>query len=155
MIRAAKIVVGVSAVLAAAGVAHAGGVTLNAGRVGAVDADATAKFYEAAFGLKEVNRFKFPGGAEIMLNFGDSVAAAKANPAAQIVVMHRASDAVKDSVPHLIFNVTDIAAVAKAVTAAGGKIQGKPREFGKTGILIGFAVDPAGNRIELIQPPKR
>ena len=29
---------------------------------------------------------------------------------------------------------------------------GEPRPFGNTGIVIGFAVDPAGNRIELIQP---
>lgn len=143
-----------SAVLAATGAAQAA-VTLNAGRVGAVNAAATAKFYEAAFGLKEVGHFRFPGGEEILMNFGDSVAAARANKAARIVVMHRASDDIKDSVPHLVLNVTDIAATAKAITAAGGQMRGAPREFGKSGIMIGIAVDPAGNLIELIQPPKR
>ena len=133
--------------------AHAG-VSLNAGRVGAVDVAATAKFYEAAFGLKEVRRFDFPGGSEILMNFGDTVEAAKANSGAQIVIMHRASDDIKDTVPHLVLNVTDIEATEKAVTAAGGKLQGQPREFGKTGVLIGMVTDPAGNIIELIQQPK-
>jgi predicted enzyme related to lactoylglutathione lyase len=154
MIRAGKILVA-GAVLALAGAAYAGGVTFNAGRVGAVDVAATAKFYQAAFGLKEVTHFDLPGGgSEVLMNFGDTVEAAKANTGAQVVVMHRASDDVKDPMPHLVFDVTDIAATAKAVAAAGGKMDGAPREFGKTGILIGFAIDPAGNRIELIQRPK-
>jgi predicted enzyme related to lactoylglutathione lyase len=135
------------------GVAQAG-VTLNAGRVGAEDVAALAKFYESAFGLKEVNRLQFPGMLEIMMNFGDTVEAAKSNPNAQIVIMHRDSNAIKDPVPHLIFNVTDVAATAAAVKAAGGTMEGEPRAFGKTGIMIGLAVDPAGNRLEMIQQPK-
>jgi len=129
-------------------------VSLNAGRVGAEDVAATAKFYEAAFGLKEVNRLEFPGSLEIMMNFGDSVAAAKANHNAQVVVMHRASNSIKDPVPHLVLNVSDVRATAAAVKAAGGTMQGEPREFGKTGIMIGIAIDPAGNRVEMIQQPK-
>lgn len=131
------------------------GVTLNAGRVGAEDVAALAKFYQAAFGLREVNRLEFPGMLEIMLNFGDTVEAAKANPAAQVVIMHRESNALKDPVPHLILNVSDMAATVAAVKAAGGTLDGEPRAFGNTGMIIGLAVDPAGNRLELIQPPKR
>ena len=86
------------------------GVTLFASRVGAVDVAATAKFYQAAFGLKEVNRIQMPNFLEIMLNFGDSVDAAKQSANAQIVIMQRASDDTKDSLPHLIFGVTDMAA---------------------------------------------
>jgi hypothetical protein len=33
-------------------------------------------------------------------------------------------------------------------------MDGEPRPFGNTASFIGFAVDPAGNRIELIQPRK-
>jgi predicted enzyme related to lactoylglutathione lyase len=128
------------------------GVALNAARVGAMDVAALAKFYEAAFGLQEVNRLDLPGRLEIMLNFGDTVAAAKANPGSQVVIMHRDSDDLKDAVPHMILTVTDLAATSAAVTAAGGKIDGKPFAFGKTG-MIAFAVDPAGNRLELIQQP--
>ncbi|HEX5420052.1 MAG TPA: VOC family protein [Gammaproteobacteria bacterium] len=152
MNRAAKIVLGASATLMLTGVAQAG-VTLNAARVGAVDVPALAKFYESAFGLKEVNRLKLPGSVEIMMNFGDSTAAAKANHDAQVVIMHRNSNDLKDPVPHLVFNVTDVAAVQAAVKAAGGSMQ-PARAFGNTGIMIGIATDPAGNRIELIQPAK-
>ena len=130
------------------------GVTLNAARVGGTDPAALAKFYETAFGLKEVNRLSFPGMLEIMMNFGDSTDAAKANHNAQIVVMQRKSDDIKDSVPHIILNVTDVNAIAAAVKAAGGSMRGDPRPFGKTGMVIGFAIDPAGNLIEMIQPPK-
>jgi predicted enzyme related to lactoylglutathione lyase len=130
------------------------GVMLNSARVGGKDAVALGKFYETAFGLKEVNRLSFPGGVEIFLNFGDTVDAAKANKAAQVVIM-QSEPAAKDAVPHLIFDVTDVAATAAAVKGAGGKMDGEPAPFGNTGIVIGFAVDPAGNRIELIQRPQR
>lgn len=129
-------------------------ITLNAARVGGSDVVALAKFYESAFGLKEVNRLSFPGNLEIMLNFGDSVDAAKANKAAQIVIMHRAA-ALTDPVPHMILNVSDLAATTAAVEAAGGKMAGKPRAVGNTGVMVNFAIDPAGNRIELLQQPAR
>jgi len=41
----------------------------------------------------------------------------------------------------------------EAIKAAGGSVDGEPRPYGNTGIVIGIAVDPAGNRIELIQRP--
>ncbi|OGT84313.1 MAG: hypothetical protein A3G96_03945 [Gammaproteobacteria bacterium RIFCSPLOWO2_12_FULL_52_10] len=131
------------------------GVTLNAARIGAEDVVALAKFYQSAFGLHEVNRLEFPGMLEIMLNFGETVDAAKANPSAQIVIMPRPSNGLQDPVPHIIFNVTDIAATVTAIKAAGGAMDGDPRPFGNSGMIIGFAVDPAGNRLELIQPPKQ
>jgi|SRR5579885_2101641 len=142
-----------AAVLIFAGAARAD-VSLDAARVGGPDVPALAKFYESAFGLKEVNRIQLPGAVEIMMNFGDTVEAAKANHAAQIVVMRRAQP-LNDAVPHLILDVTDINATAEAVKAAGGSMRGSPRPFGKTGIVIGIAVDPAGNLIEMIQRPKR
>src|SRR5690348_5235329 len=55
-----KGLVAVGAALLLGGTAQAG-VSLLGSRVGAVDVPALAKFYEAAFGLKEVNRFQFPG----------------------------------------------------------------------------------------------
>ena len=131
------------------------GVSLNAARVGAVDVAADAKFYQAAFGLQEVRRFEFPGGIEILMNFGATADAAKANSGAQIVIMQRKADTTDDAIPHLIFNVTDINATVAALKAAGGKMDGEPREFGKTGIMIGMGMDPAGNRIEMIQQAKK
>jgi predicted enzyme related to lactoylglutathione lyase len=127
------------------------GVTLNSARVGAADLPALEKFYEAAFGMQEVQKI---GNNEVMLNFGDSVATAKANPAAQLVIMHRDSDDTKDTMAHLIFNVTDMKATAAAIVAAGGKMDRAPFVFGNTGITIGLAVDPAGNHIEMLQQPQ-
>jgi predicted enzyme related to lactoylglutathione lyase len=132
------------------------GISLMASRIEAKDVAALAKFYEKAFGLKEVQRIQTPTFLEIMLNFGDTVEAAKASSATQVVIMQRASDDVKkDAMPQLIFGVKDMKAAVAAFTAAGGKMDAEPKEFGKTGILIGMAHDPAGNPIEFIQQPKR
>jgi predicted enzyme related to lactoylglutathione lyase len=127
------------------------GVTLNSARVGAMDVAALEKFYETAFGMQEVQRI---GTTEVMLNFGDSVAAAKANPAAQLVIMHRDSDDQTDSIAHLIFNVTDMKATVAAIIAAGGKMVRAPFVFGNTGITIGLGLDPAGNHFEMLQQPQ-
>jgi len=153
MKRLGAILAGAATVLALAHPAQAE-VTLNSVRVAAVDTVALAKFYGAAFGMFEVNRIALPAGPEIFMNFGATADAAKANKGLPIVLFHRDSDAVKDPIPHVILNVTDMAATAAAVKAAGGTMDGEPRLFGNTGIMIGFAVDPAGNRIELIQPRK-
>ena len=144
------LVVGVCAVLTLAGTAHAQ-VTLNSVRIPAADTVALAKFYQNAFGMQEVNRIDVPGGPEIFVNFGASAEAAKANKGLPIVIMHRDSDSVKDPIAHVILNVTNMTATVSAIKAAGGTVDGEPRPFRNTGIVIGIAVDPAGNRIEMIQ----
>jgi len=128
-------------------------VTLNSVRVGAPDPVALAKFYESAFGMWEVNRINVPGGPEIFVNFGATIDAAKANKSEPIVIAHRDSDELKDPIAHVILNVKDMTATVAAIKAAGGSMAGDPRTFGNTGILIGIAIDPAGNRLELIQRP--
>jgi len=134
---------------------YAGDISLNAARVGGKDVAALAEFYKAAFGLKEVNRIEIPTMLEIMLNFGDTVEAAKANTAAQVVIMPKSDTDGNDSVAHIIFNVTDIKAVVEAVKAAGGTIIREPATFGDSGMVFGFVADPAGNQIEMLQHPKR
>jgi len=135
-----------------ASVAHAQ-LSLDSVRVAAKDTVALAKFYQAAFGMQEVSRIENPGGTEVFVNFGATVEAAKANKNPQMILFHRESDDVKDPIPHVIFLVKDMAATVAAVKAAGGTMTGDPRPFGKTGVVLGFAIDPAGNRIELIQRP--
>ncbi len=129
--------------------AHAG-VTLAAARIGAVDVEGVAKFYQSAFGMQEIMRLDMTGMKEIMLNFGATMEAAKANPNPWIVIMSRASNDVKE-VPHLVLYVTDMKATAAAIKAAGGTVEGEPSAFGDAGMIVGFAADPAGNRMELIQ----
>ena len=143
-------VMAVTAVLLLASAAHAQ-VTLNSVRVGAQDPVALAKFYEAAFGMFEVNRINAPGGPEVFVNFGATADSANANKSEPIVITHRDSDDLKDPIAHVILNVKDMAATVAAIKAAGGSMAGDPRAFGNTGIMIGVAIDPAGNRLELIQ----
>ena len=128
-------------------------VALDSVRIAAKDTVTLAKFYQAAFGMQEVNRIENPGGTEVFVNFGATVETAKANKNPLMVLFHRDSDDVKDPVPHVIFVVKDMAKTVAAVKAAGGTMTGEPRPFQNTGIVLGFAVDPAGNRIELIQRP--
>ena len=150
MRKSVAVVVGAFALLTLASVAHAQ-VTLNSVRIGAMDTVALAKFYQAAFGMQEVRRLAIGAQPEIFLNFGATPAAATANASLPLVIMHRDSDALKDSVPHVIFNVTDMKATVAAIKAAGGTMEGDARPFGNTGIVIGIAIDPVGNRLELIQ----
>lgn len=151
MKRVARVAAVLSVIVPFTGTTY-GQVTLNSVRVAAADTVALAKFYQSAFGMQEVNRIDVPGGPEIFVNFGGTPEAAKANKGMPIVIMHRDSDATKDPIAHVILNVTDMNATVAAIKTAGGSMDGEPRPFRNTGLVIGIAVDPAGNRIELIQP---
>ncbi|HEX4004205.1 MAG TPA: VOC family protein [Candidatus Acidoferrales bacterium] len=146
------IVVAVAAALLFAGSAHAQA-ALNAVRVCAKDPVALAKFYEAAFGMSETLRLDSPAGSEVILNFGATVDAAKANKNVPIVISHHDSDEPKDPTAHLIFNVADLKATVAAIKAAGGTIESEPRDIGYKGYVIGVAVDPVGNRLEILHHP--
>jgi len=127
------------------------GVTLNGVRIGAKDVAALARFYQSAFGMHEVQRIQTPQFLEIMLDFGATAAAAKANTGADVVIMQREADDGKDEMAHVVFTVTNIDATVAAVKSAGGKLQRDPFAFGDTGIRIAMGIDPAGNHFELIQ----
>jgi predicted enzyme related to lactoylglutathione lyase len=141
-----------SAALWSGHAAHAQ-VSLDSVRVEAKDTIALAKFYQAAFGMQEVSRVQNPGGTEVFVNFGATVEEAKANKNPRMILFHRESDEVKDPTTHVIFLVKDMAKTVAALKAAGGTMNGEPRPFQGSGTILGFAVDPAGNRIELIQRP--
>jgi predicted enzyme related to lactoylglutathione lyase len=145
-------VMAISAALLVAGPAHAQA-SLDSVRIEAKDTVALAKFYQAVFGLQEVSRVVNPGGIEVFVNFGATVEAAKANKSPRMILFHRDSDDVKDPTTHVIFSVKDMAATVAAIRVAGGSMTRDPGPFGKTGTILGFAIDPAGNRIELIQRP--
>ncbi len=152
MTRLKENVMAIFAGLSLVGVALAQ-VSLDSVRIEAKDTVTLAKFYREAFGMQEVNRIENPGGTEVFVNFGATVEAAKANKNPQMVLFHRDSDEVKDPTTHVIFLVKDMTLTVAAVKAAGGTMRGDPRPFRNTGIVLGFAIDPAGNRIELIQRP--
>jgi predicted enzyme related to lactoylglutathione lyase len=140
------------AALLLASAAHAQA-SLDSVRIEAKDTVALAKFYLAVFGMQEVNRIENPGGTEVFVNFGATVEAAQANNNPQMILFHRDSDEVKDPTMHVIFKVKDMTSTVAALKAAGGTMTADPRPFRNTGIVLGFAIDPAGNRIELVQRP--
>jgi len=152
MKRVYTTVMAISVALLAAGALHAQA-SLNSVRIEAKDTLALAKFYQAVFGMQEVSRVVNPGGIEVFVNFGATVEAAKANKNPRMILFHRDSDDVKDATTHVIFSVKDMASTVAAIKAAGGTMARDPRPFGNTGTILGFAIDPAGNRIELIQQP--
>ena len=152
MTRLKETVIAICAGLLLAGGAHAQ-VSLDSVRIEAKDTVALAKFYREAFGMQEVSRIENPGGTEVFVNFGATVEDAKANKNPQMILFHRESDEVKDPTTHVIFLVKDMASTVAAIKAAGGTMTGNPRPFRNSGIILGFAIDPAGNRIELIHRP--
>jgi lactoylglutathione lyase len=145
-------VIASSATLLVAGAVHAQA-SLDSVRIEAKDTIVLAKFYQAVFGMQEVSRVVNPGGIEIFVNFGATVEAAKANKNPRMILFHRDSDDLKDPTTHVIFSVKDLTATVAAIRAAGGTMTRDPRPFGNAGTILGFAIDPAGNRIELIQRP--
>ncbi len=131
------------------------GNSLNGVRIGASDVTALAKFYQTALGMHEVQRMQNPQFTQIMLDFGATPEAAKANPAPDLVLRSRPSDEIAHDMGHLVFNVSDLDAAVERVKAAGGRIEREPFAFGNSGIRIAMALDPAGNHFELLQPAKR
>jgi predicted enzyme related to lactoylglutathione lyase len=125
---------------------------LLASRLVADDVPALAKFYQAAFDMKQVNRFDMSNGLmEIMLNFGDTVDAAKANRAAtQLVISSRQANDGSDKVAHLVFSVADMAATLKKFKAAGGKFEREPTAIGASKTMMAIGIDPAGNHVEVL-----
>src|SRR5262245_52717657 len=95
-------------------------VTVMAVRLGASDVVALAKFYDAAFGLKEIDRVGSPA-TEIIMRFGATVAEAKAGVSPEFLVQKR-EGAANDPMHHAIFPVSDIAATVAAAKAAGAKV---------------------------------
>ena len=129
-------------------------VTVLAVRLGAMDVAALARFYETAFGLKEIDRVGNPA-TEIIMRFGATVAEAKAGASPEFLVQKREGVA-NDPMHHAIFRVSDIAATVAAAKAAGAKVDRDVStvSIGGTPIKIAMIVDPQGNALEIMELPK-
>ncbi len=129
--------------------------TVLAVRLGANDVVALAKFYEAAFGLKEIDRVGNPP-TEIIMRYGATAAAAKAGTSPEFLVQSREPGAGKDTMAHAIFRVSDIAATVAAAKAAGASMEGEvvTVPIGGAPIKIATIIDPQGNVLELMELPK-
>jgi predicted enzyme related to lactoylglutathione lyase len=131
-------------------------VSVMAVRLGAKDVVALAKFYDAAFGLKQIDHVGDPP-TEIIMRYGATAAAAKTGTSPEFLVEKReGGGATADSMAHAIFHVSDIAATVAAAKAAGATIKGDVASVGIGGIQVKIATmtDPDGNVLEVMELPK-
>ena len=124
-------------------------------RLGAKDVVALAKFYEAAFGLKQIDKVGEPP-TEIIMRYGANVAAAKAGSSPEFLVAKREGTETAGSMAHAIFHVSDINATVAAAKAAGATMKGEVASvpIGGTPIKIATMTDPDGNVLEVMELPK-
>lgn len=130
-------------------------VAVLAVRLGAQDVVALAKFYETAFGLKEIDHVGQPP-TEIIMRYGTTVAAAKAGSSPEFLVARRAPGAAGDSIAHAIFRVSNIGATVAAAKAAGAMMKSDVASvrIGRMSIKVATLVDPDGNVLEIMELPK-
>jgi lactoylglutathione lyase len=124
-------------------------------RLGAKDVVALAKFYDAAFGLKQIDKVGDPP-TEIIMRYGATVAAAKAGNSPEFLVAKRDGGDTAGSMAHAIFHVSDINATVSAAKAAGATMKGEVASvpIGGTPIKIATMTDPDGNVLEVMELPK-
>jgi predicted enzyme related to lactoylglutathione lyase len=130
-------------------------VSVLAVRLGAKDVVALAKFYDAAFGLKEIDHVGQPP-TEIIMRYGATVAAAKAGTSPEFLVERREPGAASDPMAHAIFHVSDVAATVAAAKAAGATVKSDVASVPIGNIMVKLATltDPDGNVLELMELPK-
>ncbi len=124
-------------------------------RLGAKDVVALAKFYDAAFGLKEIDHVGQPP-TEIIMRYGATVAAAKAGSSPEFLVARRDAGAGTDTIMHAVFKVSDLSATVRAAKAAGATIKSDvaPITIGGMALKSATLVDPDGNVLEVMELPK-
>jgi predicted enzyme related to lactoylglutathione lyase len=124
--------------------------TVGAVRVLANDAEASAKFYEKAFGMSETRRpVDTPTFKEIIVNTGSTAAKAKAAKSTPIVIATKRDKAAPPpSMAALIVYVPNMEKAIASVVAAGGK-SCKPATSGEK-LTYCMSADPDGNPIELL-----
>ena len=129
--------------------------TVLAVRLGANDVAALAKFYDAAFGLKQIDSVGTPP-TEIIMRYGATVAAAKAGSSPEFLVQLREPGTGKDAMAHAIFHVSDVAATVAAAKAAGATMNGDvvTVPIGGMPVKIATMVDPDGNVLEVMELAK-
>ena len=130
-------------------------VTVMAVRLPAKDVAKLAKFYDTAFGLKQIDQVGTPP-TEIIMRFGATAAAAKAGTSPEFLIEKREGVTSDGQMAHAIFRVSDIAATVAAAKGAGANVQGEVAtvQIGGAPIKIATVVDPDGNVLELMELPK-
>lgn len=130
-------------------------VTVMAVRLPAKDVAKLAKFYDTAFGLKQIDQVGTPP-TEIIMRFGATAAAAKAGTSPEFLIEKREGVTADGQMAHAIFHVSDVAATVAAAKGAGASVRGEVASvpIGNIQVKIATIVDPDGNVLELMELPK-
>jgi predicted enzyme related to lactoylglutathione lyase len=113
------------------------------------DLDRAERFYSDAFGFVRQSTFDLDHLAEVILG----------NPAgkgASLVLMRYKDEQDRSHVDvgqKVVLMLEDPVAAVDGVRAAGGEVTAEPEQHGA--LLVGFAKDPDGHTLELLQLPKR
>lgn len=118
--------------------------------IGVSDLEVSAKFYRDTLGMKEIAHFNLSYMNEIVLAFP--------NGGSAVVLMHWIDGSernYKDNPIKLVLRVPDPKATAAKIKAAGHEIVREPTPAEAVGgAVVGFAKDPDGYLIELLEPMK-
>ena len=132
--------------------AQESGIRVRSVRVLATDPEATAAFYEKAFGMSETGR---PANTatfrEIVINSGSTPEAAKLSATTAIVIATRQKDAPAGAMASLILQVPDLDKAIDSVKVNGGTLM-RPPAISAQNLRYAFVKDPDGNQIELLMP---
>jgi predicted enzyme related to lactoylglutathione lyase len=113
------------------------------------DLDKATSFYVDVLGLKKLQAVDLDEMREHLLGTG--------KPGAPTLVLmeykHREVPPHDTESTKFVFYVRDAAATAAAIVDRGGRITREPSPYGDN--LVGFAVDPDGYLLELIQAPTK
>jgi lactoylglutathione lyase len=126
--------------------------TFGATGLAVSDLDRSVDFYTRVLGMKELMRSALPNMNEVVVGFG--------GPQAAIVLMNYIDDSnpnYHDNPGKLVFFFVDPVAAAERIRAEGLEIVREPTAIAEMGgTVVGFARDPDGNLLELLQarPPR-
>jgi len=113
------------------------------------DLGPTIEFYRNVLGLREVNRFRSPRGAELVF-----LKAPESDELIEICCFPESGPVqVQPDLTHLAFEVTDLAAFVQHLSSLGLKLSDGPHTTAE-GQVIAFVDAPEGYEIELIQPAR-
>lgn len=122
--------------------------TFAATGIAVTDLEKATAFYVEVLGLKKLGSYDLDHMKEHLLGSG--------KPGAPTLVLMEYKGRPKPpqdtEATKFVFYVRDAAATAQAVVERGGRITREPAPFGDN--LVGFAVDPDGYLLELIQVPQ-
>lgn len=117
--------------------------------IAVADLERSVAFYRDVLGMRERMTFDLPHMDEVVLGWG--------RKGASVVLMHYTDGSDPDTTDlpvKLVFYLDDPVAMADRIREAGGTIEREPAPVPTLGgAVVGFAKDPDGYLLELLQAP--